>query len=120
MLSSKVKWHIEYYIPTSGTISPVALFIGKLPERVQAKLSNTFDLLMEFGIQIGAPHIKKLIGTPLWEIRILGRDNIRILYIIPKEKTFLLIHGFMKKKQKTPPKEIKIALTRLKEYQSRP
>jgi len=35
-------------------------------------------------------------------------------------QVFLLLHGFSKKKQKTPRKEIKIALERLKEYRKRP
>ena len=35
----------------------------------------------------------------------------------PKYHTFLLLHGFIKKTQKTPDKELKIALQRSKEYQ---
>src|SRR3989344_1593687 len=106
------RWNIQYYISSSGGPSPVAQFIENLPEKTKAKLSNTFELLKEFGTQVGSPHIKKLTGTSLWEIRILGQDNIRILYIIPQKRVFLLLHGFMKKKQKTPIKEIKVALTR--------
>ena len=115
----KPKWSIQYFIPLSGGPAPVAQFIENLPEKAKAKLSNTFELLKEFGTQVGTPHIKKLSGTVLWEIRILGRDNIRILYIIPQKEVFLLLHGFIKKKQKTPTKEIKAALARLKEFQSR-
>ncbi|OGK39380.1 hypothetical protein A3F34_00975 [Candidatus Roizmanbacteria bacterium RIFCSPHIGHO2_12_FULL_44_10] len=119
MSVAKNSWSIEYYGPPNGDISPVAVFIEKLPEKAQAKLSNIFDLLKEFGSQVGPPHIKKLVGLPLWEIRILGQHSARILYIIPKSETFLLLHGFIKKKQKTPRREINIAISRLNEYKSR-
>lgn len=115
----KQLWKIIYYIPLSDSFSPLVPFIENLPEKAQAKLSNTFSLLQQFGTQVGKPHVKKLTGTPLWELRILGQDNIRIFYIVSGKETFLLLHGFVKKKQKTPTKEIKAALVRLKEYKSR-
>lgn len=58
-------------------------------------------------------------GTPLWELRILGEDSIRVFYIAIMESTFLFLHAFKKKKQKTPKKEIDIALKRLEEYKMR-
>lgn len=115
----KVKWSIDYYIPSSGGLSPLVSFIEGLSEKAQAKLSNTFSLLKDFGTQVREPHAIKLTRTPLWELRILGKDNIRLFYIISKKETFLLLHGFIKKKQKTPRKEIGIALKRLKDYQER-
>lgn len=73
----------------------------------------------EYGLQGITPHSKKLIGTPLWEIRILGSDNVRVLFVTLVERQILLLHAFQKKRQKTPPKEISIALSRLTEYQNR-
>ena len=64
---------------------------------------------------MGLPHIKKLTGTDLWELRILGADKIRIFYVALTGKTFLFLHGYKKQTDKTPPKEIKIALNRLAE-----
>lgn len=111
-------WKIKYYnVP--GSRSPIYEFIEDLPEKALTKLINTFDLLVEFGIQIKGPHVKKIIGTPLWELRILGQDSIRVFYIAVEESTFLLLHAFKKKKQKTPLKEINIALKRLNEYKLR-
>ncbi|MBI2443152.1 MAG: type II toxin-antitoxin system RelE/ParE family toxin [Candidatus Levybacteria bacterium] len=54
-------------------------------------------------VSVGSPHIKKLTGRELWELRILGSDSLQILYIAITGKTFLLLHGFKKKKDKTPP-----------------
>ncbi|MBU1327004.1 type II toxin-antitoxin system RelE/ParE family toxin [Patescibacteria group bacterium] len=50
------------------------------------------------------------------ELRILGGDSIRIFYVATSGRAFLLLHGFIKKSRKAPKKEIKVALTRLKEY----
>jgi phage-related protein len=111
-------WKIEYYMTLSGH-SPVEEFILKLSVKAQTKLSIIFGLLKEFGVNIGMPHSKKVIGTPLWELRILGEDSIRILYITQTDKVFLLLHAFQKKKQKTDKKEIKIALERLFDYKLR-
>lgn len=81
-------------------------------------MKDSIKLLQEFGVRLGVPHIKKLTGTELWELRILGSDSIRIFYIVTG-KNFLLLHGFKKKKNKTPPKEIRIAEDRLAEFRTR-
>ena len=111
-------WKIELYESPSGE-TPVNDFILSLELKVQAKVRNAINLLKSFGVSVGSPHIKKLTGTELWELRILGSNNIRILYIALTGKTFLLLHGFKKKKDKTPSKEIRIAQDRLFEFRSR-
>lgn len=112
---SGLEWNIVYYESPSGGV-PVYDFIESLNPTAKSKVSNTFDLLTEFGTKLGLPHVKKVTGTELWELRILGGDSIRIFYIATSGRTFLLLHGFIKKSQKVPKKEIKIALARLKEY----
>ena len=62
------------------------------------------------------PHVKKLAGTSLWEIRILGQDNIRVIYAIIQNDQVLLLHGFVKKKKKTPIKDLSIAQARYKDW----
>jgi len=111
-------WKIEIYESPSGD-TPVNDFILSLELKAQAKVRNSINLLKRFGVYVGSPHIKKLTGTQLWELRILGSDNIRILYIAITGKTFLLLHGFKKKKDKTPLKEMRIAEERLAEFKSR-
>lgn len=98
---------------------PVQQFIDNLETEVQAKVRNTLKLLQEFGIRLGEPHVRKLTDTDLWELRILGRNNLRVFYVAVTSRTFILLHGFIKKKNKTPRKEIKIAEDRLIEYRSR-
>jgi len=62
------------------------------------------------------PHLKKLSGTPFYEIRVLGKDNIRIIYVVEMEKMVVLLHGFFKKTRKTAKKEIEICHQRYKEF----
>lgn len=112
------KWKIVYYETEQGA-SPVFDFIGALELKARTKVANALDLLKEYGTKIGLPHAKKLSGSQLWELRILGSDSIRIFYVAIVDKNFLLLHGFQKKKQKTDKKEVKIAVERLKEYKSR-
>jgi phage-related protein len=110
-----MKWKLLYYERANGKW-PVYDFINGLPQKASAKVYNTLELLQEFGVQLGAPYVKKVTGTGLWELRIVGSDSIRIFYIAIQKQTFLLLHGFKKKKQKTPKKEIKTALTNLSDY----
>jgi len=72
-------------------------------------------VIEEYGLKSAIPHLKKLKGTPLWEIRILGQENIRVLYVGYRGKNILLLHAFEKKTQKTPPREITTAIRRSKE-----
>ena len=112
------QWKILLYETLQG-YSPVDDFILNLDLKAQSKIRAAIKMLQEFGIRLGLPHVKKLTGTDLWELRILGNDSIRVLYVAVTGKTFVLLHGFKKKKDKTPPKEIKIAEGRLEEFRSR-
>ncbi len=112
------EWNIIYY-KTSHDASPVEDFIDTLDIRARTKVANALDLLEEFGIKLRLPHVKKLENSNLWELRVLGQDNLRVLYVAVVGKNFLLLHGFSKKKQKTDKKDIKIALVRLRDYRIR-
>ncbi len=112
------KWEIIYYETAQGK-SPIFDFIQNLDIKIQSKIADILDLLKEFGVLVGPPHSKKLTGTSLWELRIVGGDNIRIFYVAIVNRTFLLLHAFQKKKQKTEIKEIKTAIDRLNNFTSR-
>jgi phage-related protein len=111
------KWKIQLYETASGD-KPVEDFIKSLNEQTQLKIVRAFDLLEEFGIHGVSAHVKKLTGASLWELRILGSNSIRILYVTVTERTFLLLHGFKKKTQKTPHREISTATKRLLDYKA--
>lgn len=109
-------WKVIYYVSPSGN-NPVKEFLdANLKAKVKAL--RIFSNIEEYGLNSVIPHIKKLAGTSLWEIRILGDDSARILYVTRSEKKILLLHAFVKKTDKTPLKEINVALKRLREVNS--
>ena len=65
---------------------------------------------------IGEPTIKKLKGTDIWELRPI-KD--RILFAYWQDNTFILLHYFIKKTQKTPRREIEQAKRNLADYRER-
>ena len=105
-------WKVTYYISPSGKI-PVKDFLDAAGPKLKAKALRILMTVEEYGLQAITSHVKKLAGTPLWEIRILGGNNARILFITQLAKQILLLHAFVKKTNKTPAKEIAIALKRL-------
>lgn len=82
-----------------------------LPKDMQARFLHIAELLQEFGPQhVGMPHIRPL-GNKLWEIRLSGKSGIgRAIYIAMRERRLVVLHVFVKKTQKTPPRAIELAL----------
>jgi len=109
---------ILYYTTSKGK-NPISDFLDSLTPQQQTKILRVIFAIKEYGIEAAIPHVKKILNLPLWEIRILGKDNIRVFYVVPYKNTVLVLHGFIKKTQKTPNKEIKIALSRYREWSQR-
>ncbi len=87
-------WGIVYYQGPTQSNSPIQEFIESLEKRAQNKIVRTLELLESYGLKLGMPYTKKMAGTDLWELRILGQDNLRIFYVAITGKSFLLLHGF--------------------------
>jgi len=90
--------------------------------RVDSRIAEADRYLMgkdiqkvEFGWPIGRPHCAPL-GKGLWEVR-SSLDSNRIARVIfcTGDGHMVLLHGFVKKTQKTPAAEIEIAFKRMKE-----
>ncbi len=86
-------------------------FIAGLDKPTIAKTLRTLDLLEKFGNKLNMPHSKK-IDAELFELRIRGKNEIRIIYCFCKNK-IILLHGFIKKSQKTPERHVLLAKKRL-------
>lgn len=89
----------------------VEKFIESLEPTSIAKIAHTIDLLEKHGPLLGMPHSKYLFSK-LYELRVRGKQEIRIMYAVIDKEIYLL-HAFQKHTQKTPMKEIEIALKRL-------
>lgn len=114
-----MKWTIELYEKENKNC-PVLDFILSLPPKHRAKVEREIDLLEEFGINLTYPHTRKIEGEKykdLWELRIrFANDISRIFYFIYLDNKFVLLHGFIKKSNKTPSKELEIAKNNMLEY----
>lgn len=96
--------------------STVDAELQTLPADMQARLSWISQLVKARGLQqVGMPYVRHIQGE-LWEMRLKGKDGIaRALYVVVKPRRLVVVRAFIKKTQKTPPQEIKLALTRAKE-----
>jgi phage-related protein len=86
-----------------------------LPEDQQARFHFVRNLIEAHGLtRVGMPHVRHIEG-PLWEIRLKGRDGIsRALYVAARYERVVVVRVFTKKTEKTPRREIKLALERAK------
>ena len=87
-----------------------------LPDDMKARFRRIVELIQGYGLErVREPHVKHLEG-PLWEMRMKGRDGIsRAVYVTAKGRRVVVSRVFIKKTQKTPRREIDMALQRAKE-----
>ncbi len=105
-------WTIEYYN------SSLEESILNLPDGLLAKYLRLADLMIEFGPNLGHPHSKH-IETGLLELRVKGKEGIaRVFYCTVFEKRIVMLHQYIKKTQKIPAKELKIAKKRKSEIEN--
>ncbi len=86
-------------------------FVVALEKPTIAKILRMIGLLKQFGNGLGMPHSKK-VGDRLFELRIRGQQEVRIFYTFHKN-TAILLHGFVKKSEQIPPKELTVAYQKL-------
>ena len=105
-------WKIEFYN------NKVEKEIYDFPVKIQAKLIDIMDMMIKLGPNLGTPYTK-LVKSGLFEIRAKAKEGIgRSFFCYKKGKVIIILHSFIKKTQKTPKKELDIALKRMKEVQN--
>ncbi len=104
-------WRVKFFQTARGE-QPVEKFIRNQDEITHAKILHSIILLRNGGPFLKPPQMKKL-QKGLYELRVPGRNSIRIFYTLHGNEYWLL-HAFKKKSQKIPTKEIKIALDRIR------
>lgn len=111
---------IEFYHDRNGR-SEILEFLDALQEKAEtsksdrinrAKILTYVSALAEYGTRIGQPTVKHIEGS-IWELRPLSN---RIFFFYWKDNTFVLLHHFVKKSQKTPEKELERARLNLKDF----
>jgi len=105
-------WKVVFFESARGE-KPVEKFFYEQQLQAQSKMLHLFELLELYGSQLKMPHAKQLV-VGLYELRIRGKEELRVLYGF-KQNTIYLLHAFKKQTQKTPRKELEIARKRLTE-----
>jgi len=87
-----------------------------LPLDMQAHFARLTDVFRDHGLTaMREPHAKHLTGK-LWELRLKGRDGIaRSIYVTATGRRVVVLRTFVKKTETTPPREIAVAMARMKE-----
>lgn len=114
--------HDIYFYKDKNGREPVLEYLKELAKgrgkdnRIKLnKINDYIELLSIHGTRLGEPYIKHLEGD-IWELRPL-RD--RILFVGWDGGSFVLLHQFMKKTQKTPKREIEQAKRELEDLKKR-
>ena len=104
-----MKYTISFYNST------VQQEIAGWPTGIYAKFVRIAEQIEKSGPNLGAPYTKAF-GDGLFEIRAKGKEGIgRAFFCCMIDRQVIVLHGFIKKTQKTPQKELKLARKRLKE-----
>jgi phage-related protein len=112
------KWVIVFYVDENGC-SYVQEFLRGLDIKTQARFDWSIDQLRIRNVRAKEPLVRHLEGK-LWELREESSTNIyRLLYFFFSGRQIVFVHGFHKKTQKTPRREIEIALQRLDSFTKR-
>ena len=88
------------------------------PDGIQASFTRIAEQMTEYGPNLGMPYTRAM-KESLFEIRAKGREGIgRAFFCMLVGRRIVILHGFIKKTEQTPAKELKTARQRLKEVQN--
>ena len=86
-----------------------------LPPGFVARFVRYAERMEVFGPDLGMPHTRAM-GGGLFELRIKAAEGIaRVFYCTVVDRRIVVLHQFVKKADKTPPKELEIARRRMKD-----
>ena len=109
----QIPWVVQFYKDRRGNI-PVEDFLNTLPERERLEVLRVIDLLEVYGLALGMPHARPIAG--MWELR---AGSGRIFYVAAVGRRFILLHGYRKRSQAAPQREIETAQRRWAEVLER-
>jgi phage-related protein len=106
---------VNFY--TTGKNEPVREWLKSLDGKDKKVIGEDIKTV-QYGWPLGMPLVSHITGD-IWEVRIKLNNRIaRVLFCI-EQSSMVLLHGFIKKTQKTPDSEIEIAKDRLKKLKGR-
>lgn len=107
-----MEWEIKYYS------EELQKDILSFPAGIQARYLHLTERMEIYGANLGMPHTKAM-KNGLFELRMKSKEGIgRVFYCTLVNKKIVMLHSFLKKTEKTPAKEIKLAVSRMREVKS--
>jgi len=107
-----MEWEIIYY---SEALQEEIL---TLPPGIQARYVHLTKRMCIHGVNLGMPHTQAM-KDGLFELRMKSKEGIgRVFYCTLVNKRIVMLHSFIKKAQKTPPNDLKLAVSRMKEVKA--
>ena len=102
------------FFKTDTGNEPVREWLKEL-SKDDCRVIGTDILTVQYAWPVGKPLVDNL-GDGLWEVRSrLDNRMARTLFAMVDQE-IVLLHGFIKKQQKTPPDELELAKKRKKQY----
>ena len=101
---------VLFYRTTTGN-EPVREWLRALPPDDRRTIGDDLKTV-QYGWPLGMPLIRKL-EPGLWEVRSRLQDRISRVIFTVEEDTIVLLHGFIKKSQKMPLRDLELARQRL-------
>jgi phage-related protein len=90
--------------------------VAALPADMRARLVRLTELIEQIGFEALPRESVKHLKDGLWELRMTGRDGIsRAIYVTATGRRMVILRVFIKKTQKTPPRELEVARRRARE-----
>ncbi len=108
-MDSNYKLQVVFYKSNSEK-EPVREWLKKL-DKDDRKIIGEDIKTVQYGWPLGMPLVRK-IEKGLWEIRIQIDNRIARILFTAHEGIMVLLHGFIKKSQKTPANDLKVAKQR--------
>lgn len=114
---------IIFYKDRQGN-APVLNYIKELEKKAAKdkdarirlkKIAEYLKYLEQYGTRLGQPIVKHIAGD-IWELR---PSSNRIFFFFWKDETFVLLHHFIKRTQKTPQREIDQAIHNMQDFLER-
>ena len=113
-MSSKTKKIVAEFYKTSSGTEPVRKWLKGLPIE-DCKIIGKDIATIEFTWPVGMPLCRPLNGGILEVRSDLEHGRISRVLFFNLRSRMVLVHGFIKKAQKTPPRDLQLAIKRMKE-----
>ena len=110
-MDTKLSLSVYFFKPETGR-EPVREWLKSLP-REQRRLIGEDIKTVQFGWPLGMPLVRKL-DRDLWEVRVRMPAGIARVMFTANAGRMVLLHGFIKKTQKTPADDLTLAKSRLR------